>query len=84
MNLEEKLQQTQTAARINAIDAAYKGNPYSGSNFKAFWQGYNDDGLAIVKYQNRTYSARNIAGRSITANTKVTLRVAKGFRQVNY
>ena len=84
MDLEEKLNQTNTAARINAIDAAYRGNPYRGSNFKVSWQGYNNDGLAVVKYQNRTYSARNIAGRSTIANTKVILRVAKGFRQVNY
>ena len=84
MDLEQKLNQTNTAARINAIDAAYRGNPYRGSNFKVSWQGYNNDGLAVVKYQNRTYSARNIAGRSTIANTKVTLRVAKGFRQVNY
>lgn len=84
MDLEEKLNQTNTAARINAIDAAYRGNPYRGSNFKVSWQGYSNDGLAVVKYQNRTYSARNIAGRSTIANTKVILRVAKGFRQVNY
>lgn len=84
MDLEQKLQQTQTAARINAIDAAYKGDPYRGSNFKVSWQGYNTDGLAVVKYENRTYTARNIAGRSTVANRKVALRIAKGFRQVNY
>lgn len=84
MDLEDKLNQTNTAARINAIDAAYRGNPYRGSNFKVSWQGYNDDGLAVVKYKNRIYSARNIAGRSTIGNTKVTLRIAQGFRQVNY
>ena len=84
MNLQEKLKETQTASRINAIDAAYRGNPYRGSNFKVSWQGYNDDGLAVVKYKNRTYTGRNIAGRSTTGNSKVTLRIAKGFKQVNY
>ena len=84
MDLKDKLEETQTASRINAIDAAYRGNPYQGSNFKATWQGYNDDGLAQVKYQNRIYTASNIAGRSARSQQRVLLRIAKGMRQVNY
>ena len=84
MSLEDKLKETQVVSRINAIDAAYKGNPYKGSNFKATWNGYSSDGYALVKYQNRVYSVSNIAGRSARSGQKVVLRVAKGFRQVNY
>ena len=84
MDLNDKLRETRTASRINAIDAAYRGNPFNGSNFKAIWQGYNSDGLAQVKYQNRLYTASSIAGRSVRSNQKVLLRIAKGMRQVNY
>lgn len=84
MSLEENLQNEATGSRINAIDAAYRGNPYKGSNFVGKWNGYNADGFAIVKYQDREYTASNIAGRSARLNQRVILRVAKGKRQVNY
>ena len=84
MNLVNKLKQTSTQSRINAIDAAYAGNPYQGSNFKGRWSGYNSDGMAQVKYQDRTYTASNVSGRSARPNQSVVLRVAKGRKQVNY
>jgi|TARA_Y100000289_G_C3791715_1_gene84395 hypothetical protein len=84
MSLEDKLKETSDTSRLNAIDEAYKGNPYQGSNFKATWQGYDDDGHAQVKYQDRTYTASNIGGRSAKSNQKVVLRVAKGKKQINY
>ena len=84
MDLEDMLQQTASSARLNAIDAAYLGSPYGGTNFQAKWKGYNDDGLARVEYEDRIYTASNIGSKSIQRNKKVILRVAKGRRQVNY
>jgi len=84
MDLRDSLQQTANTSRINAIDAAYQGSPYGGSNFQGKWKGYDDDGYAKVEYEDRTYKANNIGSKSIQKNKKVFLRVAKGRKQVNY
>lgn len=84
MSLQNTLNATANASRLNAIDAAFRGNPYEGSNFKANFAGYNDDGFALVRYQDRVYSAQNIAGRSARGNQTVLLRVAKKKMQINY
>lgn len=84
MELTNKLFEAANVSRLNAVDAAYAGNPYAGSNFKADWQGYNDDGKAIVKYQNQLYTAKSIAGRAAKLRQTVLLRVAKNYRSVNY
>ncbi len=83
-NLFDRLRETSNISRLNAVDAAYLGNPYSGSNFKAKWQGYNEDGMSIVKYQDKLYTAKNLSGQSTTKNRTVFLRAAKGSRTVNY
>ena len=84
MRLRNILREVQTTSRLNAIDAAYKGSPFSGSNFQATWQGYDDDGHAQVKFQDRIYTASNIAGRSAQRDKKVVLRAAKNKLQINY
>jgi DNA repair exonuclease SbcCD nuclease subunit len=84
MNLMNKLNEASSNSRLNAIDAAYYGNPYAGSNFKTRWQGYNDDGMAVVKYQDKNHAGRNISGRSARLNKEVTLRVSKGQKIINY
>lgn len=84
MELVNKLSETANVSRLNAVDAAYAGNPYAGSNFKASWQGYNNDGQAIVKYQNQVYTAKSIASAAAKSNQTVILRVAKNYRSVNY
>lgn len=84
MELVDKLSEAANVSRLNAVDAAYAGNPYAGSNFKASWQGYNDDGQAIVKYQDQVYTAKSIAGTAAKLNQTVLLRVAKNYRSVIY
>lgn len=83
-SLLDGLREKAGVSRLNAVDAAYIGSPYAGSNFKAKWQGYNDDGMAIVKYQDQTYAAKNLSGKSAEINKTVFLRVSKGVRTVNY
>lgn len=84
MSLIDNLNQASGVSRLNAIDAAYAGSPYAGSNFKARWQGYNEDGMAIVKYQGQVYTAKNLSPKAATKNKTVILRVAKGFRTTNH
>lgn len=84
MDLMSKLAQTADVSRLNAIDAAYLGGPYAGTNFKAKWKGFNDDGLAQIEYKDKTYTASSIGSKSITRDKSVLLRVAKGTRQVNF
>lgn len=84
MNLAEKLDQTSNISRLNAVDAAYTGSPYAGSNFTARWQGYNEDGLGVVKYEDQTYTGVNLSNTYATKYSKVLLRVAQGRRTLNY
>ena len=84
MGLIDKLNENSNVSRLNAVDAAYAGNPYAGSNFKAKWQGYNEDGMSIVKYEDQLYTAKNLSGQSAAKNKAVFLRAAKGIRTVNY
>lgn len=84
MDLPSKLNETSNLSRLNAVDAAYAGSPYAGTNFNAKWQGYDADGNSLVKYQGDTYTARQLSMHSILANTSVVLRVARGVRFVNY
>jgi hypothetical protein len=83
-NLLDKLKETSAFSRLNAVDAAYIGNPYAGSNFKAKFQGYNEDGMSIIKYQDQLYTAKNLSGQAAERNKTVFLRAAKGIRTVNY
>lgn len=84
MSLTDKLNQTSNVSRLNAIDAAFFGNPYGGSNFIAKWQGYNDDGISVVKYLDQTYTGVNLAATYTRKNTDVLLRVAEGYRSLMY
>jgi len=84
MDLLARLNENSDLNRLSAIDAAYIGSPYQGSNFKAKWQGYNADGAPIVKYNGQTYTAKSLALNSTVLNKPVVLRVAKGSRIVNY
>lgn len=84
MNLLDKLNQASNVSRLNAIDAAYMGSPYAGSNFKAKWQGYNSDGQAVVKVGDQNYAGKSLAQTYTTKNKNVVLRVARGQRIVNY
>ena len=84
MTLIDKLNENSEVSRLNAVDAAYAGNPYAGSNFKAKWQGYNEDGMSIVKHEDQLYTAKNLSGQSAVKNKTVFLRAAKGSRTVNY
>ena len=83
-NLFNRLREAQGISRFNAVHAAYAGTPYAGSNFKAKWQGYNEDGMSIIKYQDQLYTAKNLSGQSAARNKTVFLRAAKGSRTVNY
>jgi len=83
-NLFDSLREASGVSRLNAVDAAYAGNPYAGSNFKGKWQGYNEDGMSIIKYQDQLYTAKNLSGQSAARNKTVFLRAAKGSRTVNY
>lgn len=84
MDLQSRLGEAANMSRLNAIDSAFVGNPNSGSNFQVRWQGYDSNGRAVVKYENNTYTARNLGNYSITRNKTVMLRVSKGLRNVNY
>lgn len=84
MDLISKLDETSNLGRLNAVDSAYVGSPYAGSNFKAKWQGYNDNGQAVVKFGDQTYAGRSVAQNYTTKNSSVVLRVAKGHRSINY
>lgn len=84
MQLINKLNENSNVSRLNAVDAAYAGSPYAGSNFKAKWQGYNEDGMAVVKYQDQTYTAKNLSSTSTVKNRTVFLRVGKAHRTVSY
>jgi hypothetical protein len=84
MDLVSRLNETSNLNRLSAVDAAYVGSPYQGSNFKAKWQGYDADGNATVKYNGQVYTARNLSSRSSVLNKSVILRVSKGSRFVNY
>lgn len=84
MDLLGKLNETSNLNRLNAVDAAYVGSPYAGSNFKAKWQGYNDDGKAVVRVGDQNYAGTSLAQNYTTKNSPVVLRVARGYRSVNY
>lgn len=84
MNLVEKLDQTSEMSRLNAVDAAYEGSPYAGSNFNAKWQGYDEDGHGVVKYEDQTYTGTNLSSNYIKKQSKVLLRVAKARRTLMY
>lgn len=84
MKLIDKLNENSNVSRLNAVDAAYAGNPYAGSNFKGKWKGYNEDGMSTVKYEDQVYTAKNLSGQSAAKNKTVFLRAAKGSRTVNY
>ena len=84
MSLEQKLSQTSDMSRLNAVDAAYQGSPYGGSNFTAKWQGYDDNGIAVVKYLDQEYSAVNLSAKYTTKNSDVLLRVAASRRTIMY
>ena len=84
MSLTDKLNQTSNVSRLNAVDAAYLGNPYGGSNFTAKWQGYNDDGMGVVKYFDQTYTGVNLSAKYTRKNSDVLLRVAEGRRSIMY
>lgn len=84
MNLIDKLNETSNVSRLNAIDAAYMGSPYAGTNFKAKWQGYNSDGQAVVKVGDQNYAGSSLGQNYTTRNSNTVLRVAKGLRIVNY
>ena len=78
------LQELSNASRLEAVDAAFSGNPFNGSNFTAKWNSYNQDGHAVVKYQGFLHSAKNISGRTPNASKTVMLRVSKMQKLVNY
>ncbi len=84
MNLNDKLSQTSQMSRLNAVDAAYAGSPYAGSNFVARWQGYNANGKGIVKYLDQNYTGTNLSSNYIKKDSKVLLRVAQGRRTIMY
>jgi hypothetical protein len=84
MSLESKLNDASNLSRLNAVDAAYAGSPGSRSNFKARWQGYNEDGQAVVKVGDQTYAGKNLANTYTKKDSTVILRVGKGIRTVNY
>lgn len=84
MNLVKKLDQTSSMSRLNAVDAAYSGNPYGGSNFTAKWQGFNEDGMGVVKYLDQTYAGHGLSNTYTVYNSKVLLRVAQGRRTMMY
>ena len=84
MNLTDKLNQTSQMSRLNAVDAAYTGSPYAGSNFVARWQGYNQNGLGVVKYLDQNYTGTNLSNIYIKKDSKVLLRVAQGRRTLMY
>lgn len=84
MSLTDKLNQTSQISRLNAVDAAYTGSPYAGSNFNAKWQGYNEDGLGVVKYLDQEYTGANLSNRYTRKDSDVLLRVAKGRRTLMY
>jgi len=84
VKLIDKLNENSNVSRLNAVDAAYAGNPYAGSNFKGKWKGYNEDGMSTVKYEDQVYTAKNLSGQSAAKNKTVFLRAAKGSRTVNY
>lgn len=84
MNLFDKLNQTSSMSRLNAVDAAYAGSPYAGSNFTAKWQGFNEDGLGVVKYLDQNYTGQGLSNTYTKYNAKVLLRVAQGRRTMMY
>jgi len=84
MSLEQKIGQASDMSRLNAVDAAYQGSPYGGSNFTAKWQGYDDNGIAIVKYLDQEYSAVNLSAKYTRKNSSVLLRVAAYRRTIMY
>ena len=84
MNLTDKLNQTSQVSRLNAVDAAYEGSPYGGSNFVAKWQGYNDDGMGIVRYLDKDYTGTNLSNTYTRKESKVLLRVAERRRTLMY
>ena len=84
MNLTDKLNETSQMSRLNAVDAAYTGNPYAGSNFVARWQGYNQDGMGVVRYLDQNYTGKNLSNVYTKKDSKVLLRVAQGRRTLMY
>lgn len=84
MNLTDKLDQASQMSRLNAVDAAYTGSPYAGSNFVARWQGYNEDGIGVVRYLDQNYTGVNLSNTYTTKESKVLLRVAQGRRTLMY
>ena len=84
MNLVDKLNQASSMSRLNAVDAAYAGSPYGGSNFTAKWQGFNEDGMGVVKYLDQTYTGQGLSNTYTVYNSKVLLRVAQGRRTLMY
>lgn len=84
MNLTDKLDQASQMSRLNAVDAAYAGSPYAGSNFVARWQGYNEDGIGVVRYLDQNYTGVNLSNTYTTKESKVLLRVAQGRRTLMY
>ena len=84
MNLVDKLNETSQMSRLNAVDAAYAGSPYAGSNFTAKWQGFDENGMGVVKYLDQSYTAKGLSNVYTVSNSKVLLRVAKGRRTLMY
>lgn len=84
MDLFNQLQSSANANRLNAVDSAYIGRPTRGSNFKAKWQGYNNDGYGLVKFGDQTYAADSLGSHSIIRHKEVMLRVSRGQRFIIY
>lgn len=84
MNLADRLNQVSSMSRLNAVDAAYSGSPFAGSNFTARWRGFNEDGMGVVKYLDRTYAGHGLSNTYTVYNSKVLLRVAQGRRTMMY
>lgn len=70
--------------RMTDIEAAAAGSPFHSSNFKVKWQGYNENGNAIVEYNGEKYVAKSLARGYRAKDAAAYLRVAEGHRTVNY
>jgi len=83
-NLLERLNDIALFNRMTEIDAASAGSPFHASNFKTEWQGYNENGNPVVRYNGQDYVAKSIARGYRTKNSAAYLRVSEGHRTVNY
>lgn len=83
-NLLAKLSDTANMSRLNTVEAAFAGTPGAQSNFKAKWQGYDENGNGIVKVNGVAYTANTIAASSIKQNYNVILRAGKGIKSIHW